>query len=582
MNKKDKVSVSEAKDGTTIVTSRGDIASAEIRNRINAAVSAYDPENRQYSVFLGDSSAGSLDVDTINTYAKTAQTNVTTALAIMNIVREYINKNDLIGTVYNIIEANVNTDFMVKYRQFPETARNKRKTVEKVRDLIDDFNNQVNIRKLIREVIPMTFAEGTYIMCLRVSDENYYIDHYPLSVVELADYTSNGEPVVLLNMNKLKSALQKTYLKDGKGKVLFMKDIKDEITQNYPKEVMDAYNNNSTYAVIPVRYTMVIRVNNMGRKYGLSPIFKALEPTLVLESFDKADRATSQTRAKKIIHQKLSDKLLGPEGDKDGFEFQAAAHDNLMSAWTGQKTVIVTTPPCVSEIKYVEPSCALTDSDTIAFYRSRVLTALGISFLDVNKSQSGTASTLEMNQLMKFIQKICESLEDAIRHIYYTVLNDNGIDPAFCPEISITPNSLMDLSLRRELSAYMYNTLNCSRATALELVGYNLADEQEKREKENEDGVEDVFYPHGTAFTKSSDFAPVGGNSASSGKSAGNNTKGVDTKNNNESNDDGTGINPDGSTKKGAGRPQGTDPAKEDKKNYDAQRQSDQKQLKNM
>ena len=259
----------------------------------------------------------------------------------------------------------------------------------------------------------MTFAEGNCIMYLRNSDGNYIVDIYPLGVAEISDYTSNGRPIVLINIQNLKSALQKTMLMTRSRKPLFFKNQNEEVQANYPKEVYDAFKGNETYAKLDVDRTGVVRIGNIGRKYGVSPIMRALKPALMLETFDAADRTNSKARAKKIITQKLRKELMGPSYDRNGYSQMAYAHDNLMKAWK-QNTVVVTTPPFVEEIEYVEPKVEMTNIDTVNQYRNREMAALGISFLNTDGTQTVSTASISLDQLMKNINKIAEQLADVI------------------------------------------------------------------------------------------------------------------------------------------------------------------------
>lgn len=85
-----------------------------------------------------------------------------------------------------------------------------------------------------------------------------------------------------------------------------------------------------TYAVLDTGYTTMVRVNNYGRKYGLSPIFRALSSVLMLEAYRTADEATAKSRSKKIIHQIMRKECLGPSGDRHAFEEMAYSHSQLM------------------------------------------------------------------------------------------------------------------------------------------------------------------------------------------------------------------------------------------------------------
>ena len=144
-------------------------------------------------------------------------------LAINSIIRKKINIDDIIGRTYESLETNVNTEYTLSYKDF-KNQRNKKKTLENTKQVIDDFNELINIRSLLRKSIPIAYAEGTYITYLRGDGDNYVVDYFPLGVAEVSDYEVNGNPCVLINVDELKTRLRKTVLKNKKGKALFFEN----------------------------------------------------------------------------------------------------------------------------------------------------------------------------------------------------------------------------------------------------------------------------------------------------------------------------------------------------------------------
>lgn len=507
-----------APDKDTVIVTASEMEREKWDAQIRAALSAYDPENKQYSAYLTEStSSEELTIERLDELARGLQSNLQNVQTVNSIIRNYINKDDLIGITYDAIEANVNTEFKCSYKRFPE-MRNKTKQIENVRTLVEDFNDQINVRKLLRTAIPITYAEGNYIMYLRKSEENYIVDYYPLGIAEISDYTSNGRPIVLINMQNLRNALNKTMLFDRQRRPLFFQNQEEEIQANYPPEVYEAYKNNDTYAKLDVDRTGVIRVGNLNRKYGVSPIMRALKPALMLETFDTSDRTNSKARAKKIIAQTLRKELMGPQYDRTGYKEMAMAHDNLMRAWR-QSTVVVTTPPYVEGIEYVEPSTQLTNIDNINYYRNREMAALGISFLNTDGTQTVSTANISLDQLMKNINKITEQLEDVIYHWYLVLLQDNNIDIQYCPDISINTTEMMSMDMKRTVANFLFNTLNCSYDTAYSLMGYSVEDERDKRERENEANYTNIFASRETSYNSSGGSSS--GGSGSSGDSDG-------------------------------------------------------------
>ena len=520
----DVVTASQTDDGTVVLTSVNELSEERMDNVIRHAIASYDPENKQYSTYLKISaSSETLTVDRIDELARGLQSSLTNVQTVNGIIRNYINKDDLIGITYDAIEANVNTEFKCSFAQFPE-QRNKTKQVNYAREVIDDFNTQINVRSLLRAAIPMTYAEGTYITYLRQKDENYIVDYYPLGIAEISDYLSNGQPVVLINMSKLKSALSKSMLKDKKNKALFFENQETEIQNNYPDEVYQAFKNGDTYAKLDVDHCGVIRIGNMGQKYGVSPLFRALRPALMLETFDTSDRVNAKAKAKKIIWQQLDPELMGPNKDKKGFSEQVTAHDNLLRAWK-QNTVLVTTAPYVKDIKYVEPKVEMTNIETVKQYRNREMAALGISFLNTDGQQTVSTAKVSLDQLMKNIGKIAEQIEDVLKRWYRIRLEDAGVDTMYCPDVKVSTTEMMGMEMKKAIAQFLFTTLNNSSKTAYEYMGLHAEDDLRKRQAETEEGYDDVFVARQTSYTSTGSSGGGGDSDKKTGRPKGEETE---------------------------------------------------------
>lgn len=490
---------SKTSDGTEVVTSADAITDKWLVN----AVAGYDATNQKYSAYLkdGTSSSDKLTPEYIDELAENTQSDLKKVQIINSIVRKEINKDGIVGKTVECVTANINTETKVSYDN-EITGRNKSKQLQQVKDFIGTFNKTINTKRLIRNSIPITFVEGNYICYLRHEDNKYKVDYYPLGVCEISDYDVNGDPVVLFNIKELRGRLQKVYRKNKKNKALFFKNMEDEVKANYPQEVYDAFVAKEDYAKLDVKYTGVIRINNLNRKYGLTPIFRAFKDMLMLDTFDNADRVNSKAKAKKIIHQKLRKEVMGAELNKKGFEDMAYAHDNFMAAFK-QSTVVVTTPPTVESITYVEPKIELTAIDTVNNYRSRVLAALGIGFLMDSGSQSVSTADISVTQLLRTINMISEQLVDILQKWYKQILIDNHLPVEYCPTIKVIDSEALDFEMRKDLASTLYTIFNGSMSTSLELLGIDVNDEKEKRIKENNENYEEIFKCRQTAYTSS-------------------------------------------------------------------------------
>ena len=497
----DVIFASKTDDGTIITTSAESFA----QRQLSIALSVYDPKNDNYSVYLneGASPSKSLSIDEIDDLLTNTQNDLSKVIKINAYNRKLINKNDIVGKTVESIDTNINTDVKISYTGLQD-GRNKKKQLEACKNLIKDVNEGIKINQLIRNSITTSYIEGNWISYLRHDNkDNYTVDIYPLGVCEISDYNVNGEPVVLFNITDLRNRLSKSYKRNKNNKPLFFENIEEEVKANYPKEVYEAFIAKEKYAKLDPKYTGVIRINNLNRKYGVSPISRAYTDLSMLDTFADTDRINSKAKGKKIIHQKMRKEVMGQDYNKDYFAELSYAHQNFMNAWK-QSTVVVTSPPTIESIQYVEPSVEMTSKDTYNIYRSKVLSTLGIQFLMDTGSQSVSTASISVTQLMRTINSISEQLENILRKWYRQILIDNGFPVEYCPTIQVIDSEALDFEMRKSLATTLYTIFNGSMATSLELLGIDISDEKEKRKKENEEGFDsEIFYPRASTYTTS-------------------------------------------------------------------------------
>lgn len=498
----DVIFASKSDDGTIITTSSTSWSSQQL----SMALSSYDPENKKYSAYLneGISPSSSLSIEEIDELSTNTQNDLSKVLKINAYNRKLINQNDIVGKTVESIETNINTEAKLIYGDVIE-GRNKKKKLDDAKSLIKNANDTMHIKRNTRNAISTAYIEGNWIAYLRHDNpENYKIDVYPLGVCEIADYDINGEPVILFDINTLRTRLSKTYKKNKKNKALFFNTIDEEVKANYPQEVYEAFINKEKYAILDHKYTGVIRVNNLNRRYGVSPILRAYPDLNMLDTFAESDRVNSKARAKKIIHQSMYKEIMGQNYDKDYFPEMAYAHKNFMDSWK-QSTVVVTSPPSVKDIKYVEPTVEMTSKDSYNIYRSKVLATLGIQFLMDTGSQSVSTASISVTQLMRTINAISEQLEDVYKKWYRQILLDNGFPIECTPDVHVIDSEQLENTLKKDFATLLYSTLNASLETCYSMIGLDVNDEAEKRKSEAEKGYDEIFKPRQTAYTNSGD-----------------------------------------------------------------------------
>ena len=188
---------------------------------LNGAVAAYDPQNRIMSSVLDNTSSSSSTptTDRIAQVGLNAQFDLTKIQEANGYIRQYINTNDIIGLVVSAVQSSINTDMRLSYQNVGE-HRNKARQLKKAQQVIDDFNKQINVRELIRTAILTTYTEGNYICVLRHDGEGWVVTQYPLGIAEISPYLEASMPIVQINMQSLKDALQRTVVRSRDGKAI--------------------------------------------------------------------------------------------------------------------------------------------------------------------------------------------------------------------------------------------------------------------------------------------------------------------------------------------------------------------------
>lgn len=466
-------------------------------------------KRRQYSVFPKENAyAAALTLEKVRSLAVGIHSNLAKVLELNNYLLQYVTIDAYMGRAYECIYSNINTDYKLTYPE-PMDGDDPR-VFAQVQAEIENFNKFVDIKDLIRDAVSGTFLEGNYSTYLRLLKKDggvvsAVIDHYPLEICYPSDYCIDADSILEFNIKLLQTRLSKTYTKTKKTKkALYFKDMQDEIKNNYPDEVYQAYMNKEDYVSLDKLRTGCMKVNDMDRKFGVSPLFKALKALIVLDNIEAADVADSKARSKKIIFQKLRKELLGPTGERKGIAEMEYAHQAAMAA-LDTNFCLYTAPPFVEDLSYVvDKSTNDNTSDSIKQYTSKLLTALGISFADSELSSYSTAN-ISVEQLMRTINGISEQLEKILNKYYQIYLEEIGLPKELAPTISITDSEMMEFGLRKDFASFIYSTLNVSRDTAFKLVGLDIDDEKQKRIKENEEGLDEIFKPRETAFNRSKD-----------------------------------------------------------------------------
>jgi hypothetical protein len=449
-------------------------------------------------------------MDELTSLAQNTQVNIEKIKKINGIVKYYINKEDLIGRVVETIENNINTNFKIDYPlnsgngKKGSKLKKELKMESELKILIDNFNKQIDIPKLIATNAVTTYTEGNFIFYLMGDSSNgYSIVNYPLDITEITPMKIDDDPIVSFNVTELNSRLQESRSKYGKLKtnklIDIEKTINDEIKKCYPIEIYEAYTGKDQIALLNPQKVGVNRINNLKGLYGLTPIFKALAPQLMLETVDKSDQKVLIQKTKKIYFQSTSSDIIE---NSQAINMIGHAHVSLLEAMS-KDTIVYTGDPAVDDLKLIEPKTDLTDEKVKSGYKLRILEALGISFISSEGSKSITTTKINYNELLKVVNRITKGLEPIINKYYQFICDENGFPIEYAPTITIESTELLDLETKLKVVDILYSKIGLSFDTVLNTLGLNYEVEKSKRQKENDERASEIFTPYLTSYVAS-------------------------------------------------------------------------------
>ena len=491
----------------------------DLRRIENAFNMALENETGQFVTTLED----------IQNLAKNPQFDREKVKKIYSLLEYYINKDVFLGKTFEVLSNNINTNYRVIYpNSLPEKKGKKqtakdRQVLDLAKKTVEDFIDKIDIRRFIANAVLTVYTRGNFISYLNGdARRGFSIDEYPLDMAEITKMKIGGTNLVTLDTRELKTRMDTEYkkyknLKSTYEFIDFKQAILEIIKEEYPEEVVNAVSVNDSVAVLNPQRVGVARINNLKGQYGISPLFKALKSLLMLEQIDSSDSKVIISKTRKIIFQKLSDKLLdgtspGASGKVFARKESNYAQGALLQALT-EEVVVYTGQPFVDSLQIIEPNAQLTDSNVKQQHKDDVINAVGIGF--TTNTSSGVAVTQYIyDDLLKTINKIVKrEIEPILNKYIQVVMNEYGFDVAISPKIEIQSTEMLDLDSLAKVVELYRNKLNLSMETIFEAIGLDVEDETYKRLNENsienpyavngESGLSSIFYPYATSYTMS-------------------------------------------------------------------------------
>lgn len=366
---------------------------------------------------------------------------------------------------------------------------------EKTCKIYEDHYKKIRLREKL---------ENIAIEYWKYSNVFVYIMHgvpitLPVHLCKIGNTMLNGEPLVdfdcqtILNEWRNKNyAIKENWIKDNNLEHYF---------EGYPPEVKEALNKGQQYAQLNPKYTKVLQCPKEGWLRYAIPFIAACLPALAKkELISKYENAILNLGIRSFVHVAYGDKQKGRDILPDITELRDVR--NVFSSAMSKFPLAVTNQ--LAEPKVVQPKLDdLFQFDKYRDVNKDILSAGGISGIIVNGiSEDGStfasaqvsmqtaaaridAARDEICELMNKIN-ICIQEELAVTHIY---------NVSKVPQFEFMPLDMAGKKALRETCKDLWSQGLVSTKTLMQMNGYSIDREKAQREKEREDGTEELMLP---------------------------------------------------------------------------------------
>ncbi len=378
-------------------------------------------------------------------------------------------KHGIIMRVVNIIR-----DFGASgYRlNFPRKGQN-------VQDVIEQYNRQIDLEQLIRDIIFELALTGNVVLYDR---DGLRIDIYPINQIKVVPLIKNNKQVIAYKVD------QQSFSLDSYGK-----EIDAEIEKAYPQEILDAMKRGNEYAVLNENNAYFAKINaSQYEPYGISVILPAFEDLSHKSLLKEAEKSTANDIIGKILQIKVGD------ADNKPSRPLLEEYDQLFVGKSG--SLRATTPYYVS-MEWIEPKTDIFGEDKFIEIDTDILNTLGVSLTLIRGEGGGNYAEgmLNFTGLTRTIEGIRRHIPCIIHDLYRNELKRKGLNPDHAPTLSFE-DVVIDPEAKRSLLMELFQNAGLPYKVLYEGCGMDFDSLKLIREDENEQDMDETFKIHSMPF----------------------------------------------------------------------------------
>ena len=316
----------------------------------------------------------------------------------------------------------------------------------------------------------------------------------------------NGTPVVDFNVQDLQTEFKERMysVKEAKG---VKDDVFDQILKGYPPEIAQAIKSGAQYAQLDPNNVHVLQGSKEGwTRYAIPWIASALPALAKKELISKYETSLLNLGARSFLHVTYGDSTKGADMLPDGEMLREVR--NIFASAMQNNPLAVTNH--LAEAKIIQAD--LSDLYQWPLYEqvnADILAAGGVAGIIVNgNSEDGStfasaqvsmqaaASRIEAarTEFEQFMNKVNQRLVEDLKLVRTNNLKD-------IPEFHFIPMDMNGDKAFRDCCEKLWQQGLVSTRTMMEMSGFNLSKEKQRREAEQSDGTDEVMTPRQTQAT---------------------------------------------------------------------------------
>lgn len=373
----------------------------------------------------------------------------------------------------------------------------------KTRKIYEDFYKQIRLREKLSSIILEYWKYANVFV---------YIFHgvpitLPVTKCRIGNLSFNGEPVVDFDCQ---SVYNEWRAKNYAVKENWIKDNQlEEWFKGYPEEVQEALNRGDQYAQLNPKYTKVLQAEKEGWQRYAIPFIAACLPALAKkEMINKYEVAQLNLGIHAFVHAKYGDKNKGADILPDGGQLRevmsifSKAMNGFPLAVTNQLAEAYVVQPDLDNLfqfdKYRDVNNDILSAGGISGILVSGLSEDGSTFASAQVSMQTAASRIEAcrDEICELMNKINVCIQEELSTLH-------AYNVSQLPDFHFMPLDMAGKKALRESCKELWQNGVVSTRTILEMNGYSIDREKERRAEEASDGTDETLIPRNMMHTNS-------------------------------------------------------------------------------